>query len=95
MKKQGAKDPEIIKECNKRKLHIITHNTNDFISPDPKIKIGIICVGYQSEEIWIPKFSKLFSKYAKHDDFYNKTIVINNNGIVIINRKTGDTELLA
>ena len=44
MKKQGARDPEIIKECNKKDYHVITHNTQDFQDVNKKIKIGIICV---------------------------------------------------
>jgi len=87
MKKQGVFDAIAIRECNKRDFHIITHNTEDFRKPSAKIKIGIICIGLKNEDIWIPKIIKLFRRYPKHKDYYNKNIFISN-GITIEDRKS-------
>jgi hypothetical protein len=92
MKKQGAKDPEIIKECNKKDYHVITHNTQDFQNISKKTKIGIICVGLKKESDWIPKMNKLLNKLSKHKDYYYKNILISNN-ITIKNRLTGSVRI--
>lgn len=93
MGKQGAKDPEIIKNCNKEDYHIITHNTGDFRKTYPNISIGILCIGAKDEENWINKFIKLIKKLPKHKHFFNKTILISNT-ITIKDRSTGETEVL-
>lgn len=92
MKKQGAKDPEIIKECNKKNYHVITHNTLDFQKISKKIKIGIICIGLKLEDNWLPKMNKLLNKLSKHKDYYYKNILISNN-ITVRNRLTGNVRI--
>lgn len=87
MKKQGAKDPEIIEESNKKDFHVITHNTSDFKKISKKIKIGVVCIGLRNEDDWIGRMKKLLRKLSKHKDYYYKNILINND-IIIINRLT-------
>jgi len=93
MKQQGAKDEQAIKECNKADKHIITHNTKDFKQPASNIKVGIICVGLNSEEDWIPKLIKVFKVLPKHENYYYKTIFIAN-AITIKDRETDDIRVL-
>lgn len=93
MGKQGAEDPEILDKCNKLNYHFITHNTKDFSSPNPKIRIGIICIGKKKEEEWINKFSKLLKRMSKHKRLYHKTVIIGDTTI-IRNRLNDETQIL-
>lgn len=93
MKRQGAKDQEVLSSCHKEDFHILTHNTSDFRSPSNNISIGIICIGLRAEHDWVPKFLKVLRKLPRHKDYYNKTVFIANI-ISIKNRLTGDTRLL-
>lgn len=93
MKKAGAKDPVVIRACNKNDYHIITHNTRDFMYPKTQVKVGIICVGLRNDDEWIPKFKKLLKTLRKYEDFYNKSILIDN-GITIIDRVSKDTKVI-
>lgn len=94
LRKQDAKDSEIIKECSKRDLHIITHDIVGFKNINKNIKIGIICIGLKEEDVWISKFSKLLRKYPKHKQYINKSIFINEKGITVKNRITGEVIII-
>ena len=87
MKRQGATDPKIVKECNNKDYHVITHNTTDFQRINKKIKIGVVCIGLRNEDDWIGRMKKLLRKLSKHKDYYYKNILINND-ITIYNRLT-------
>lgn len=89
----AAKDSFILKECNKQDLHIITHNTKHFKFPPKNIKVGIICVGLKNEDDYVPKFTKLFSKLGKHNNYYYKTINIGDS-ITVKDRKTCELSVL-
>ncbi|KKR31349.1 MAG: hypothetical protein UT63_C0073G0015 [Candidatus Gottesmanbacteria bacterium GW2011_GWC2_39_8] len=92
-KKQGEKDPVLIRKCNEKDYHILTHNTVDFRSPLSKIKVGIICIGLKDEEVWMSKFSKMLRRLQNHADYYHKTIYIENI-IRITDRRTGEIRLI-
>ena len=93
MKKAGVKDPIAIAMCDKNDYHIITHNNRDFMYPKTNVKVGIICVGLRNEDEWIPRFKKLLKTFKKHEDFYYKSILIDN-GITIIDRISKDTKYI-
>jgi uncharacterized protein with PIN domain len=93
MRRQGAKDPEVITVCNKRDYHVLTHDTVGFRGLTPKIKIGIIFIGSRDPDRWLPKFVKLLNKLPRHRDLYYKTIHISNS-INIMDRKTGEVKIL-
>lgn len=76
MRVAGAKDPQIIRECNKQDIHIITKNTDHFRNPPENIKIGIICIGKKLDKEFIKKVNSLFSKHRKHAFYYQKTFLI-------------------
>lgn len=88
----GAKDNEIIKKCNKKDYHVITHNTKHYKYPYPYINIGIICVN-MTDLHWIDKINLLFKKYDNHRDYFNKSILIGNE-VRCLKRDTGDISLL-
>lgn len=92
VKRQGATDSEVIALCDKKDLHIITHNTKHFQRPKTGIKIGIICIGLKAEYYWIPKFIKLLKNFPKHKDYYHKIVLISDT-ITIKNRKTEDVRV--
>ncbi len=93
MKKQGAKDLEIMNICNKKDYHILTHNTSDFQNPKKDIKIGVTCIGLKAEYYWIPKFKRILKFFPQHKDYYYKNILIAE-VITVKNRKTGEVRVL-
>ena len=91
--KRAILDPEVISICNKNDYHIITHNTNDFQHPVPKIKVGIVCIGSRIDKNWVKLFNKFLNKYPRHEDIYYKNVLISNR-ITIKDRKTGKNTIL-
>ncbi len=85
--KANTKDAAIVDQCNRKDFHVITHNKRDFNPPD-KIKVGIIYVGLSDEQEFIPKLIKLFNKFKKHKEYYNKTINVGEK-ITVTNRLNG------
>lgn len=84
-KSQITKDPDIIKKCNQKNYHIITHNTEDFIEALRKlldINIGIICINLD-EKHYLSKFGALLRKLPKHENYYNKLIQVGNETKII------------
>lgn len=93
MGRTDAKDHEIITYCNNQNYHIITHNTEDFIKVGEKLHIGIICIGLKDDKVFTSKFTKMLRSFPRHQNYYNRTILIENN-IVIVNRKTKEKKIL-
>lgn len=93
MGRTDAKDSQIIAYCQQRNYHVITHNTSDFRSVGKKIHIGIICVGLKDDKIFASKFAKMLRLLPKHQNYYDKTILIENN-ILVVNRKTREKTIL-
>lgn len=85
--KRGLKDPKVIELCNKKNVHILTHNTTDFQHPGDKVSIGIVCVGARIDEKWVKLFNKLLNKFPSHQDLFNLNILINDR-LLIRDRKT-------
>lgn len=78
--KQDSKDSEIIKTANEKDYHIITLNTQDFENAAKEyswLKIGIICVNLK-EGNYRSKFGSLLREYKKHQNYYNKLIILGN-----------------
>ena len=78
--KQDSKDPEIIKIANDKDYHIITLNTSDFENAPQKygwLKVGIICVNLK-EGNYRDKFGGLLREFKKHENYYNKLIIMGN-----------------
>jgi predicted nuclease of predicted toxin-antitoxin system len=78
--KQDATDPEIIKFANENDYHIITLNTKDFEDAPRQyawLKIGIIAVNLK-EKNYRTKFNKILRAHKKHENFYNKLIILGN-----------------
>lgn len=78
--KQNSKDPEIIKIANDKDYHIITLNTGDFENTPQKyswLKIGIIGVNLK-EGNYRDKFGSLLRELKKHENYYNKLIIMGN-----------------
>lgn len=90
---QGSKDPEVMKACEQKDIHIITHNTKHFRFPPANISVGIVCVGLKEEYYWIPKFNKILRIYSRHEDYYNKVFIIEK-VISIKDTRTGDIRIL-
>lgn len=83
-KKQDASDETIIELCNKKNYHIITHNTKHFETAPQKfswLKIGIICVNLK-EENYIDKFGSVLRGLKKHNNFFNKLIIVGNSVVI-------------
>ncbi len=76
MKRAGAKDPQIISECDNQDIHILTKNTRHFRNPPENIKIGIICIGKKLDKEFIKKLKSLFLKHRKHSFYYQKIFLI-------------------
>lgn len=93
MGRTDAKDSQIINYCQERDYHVITHNTSDFRNVSEKIHIGIICVGLRDDKIFSSKFRKMLRLLSKHQNYYDKTVFIEN-VIVVLNRKTGERKIL-
>lgn len=93
MKKQGAKDPEVIDTCDKKDYHILTHNTSDFQNPKKDIRIGIICVGLKAEYYWIPKFKRILKSLPQHNDYFHKNILIAEI-ITVKDRRTNEIRII-
>ncbi len=79
--KQDSKDPEIIKIANEKDYHIITLNTADFEAAPQNyawLKIGIICVNLK-EGNYRDRFGSLLRELKRHENYYNKLIIMGNN----------------
>lgn len=84
-KEQDTKDPEIIKRCELKNYHIITHNTKDFIDAPLKfrnLKIGIVCINLD-EKHYLSKFGSLLREFPKHENYHNKLIQVGNETKII------------
>lgn len=78
--RQDSEDSEIIKLANEKDYHIITLNTGDFEQIPRKymwLKVGLICVNLQ-EDNYRDKFGALLRDLKKHENYYNKLIIMGN-----------------
>ena len=76
---QETPDLDVIRICNKKNYHVITHNTKDFEDAPIEIddlKIGIICINL--EENFVDKIGQLLRTHKKHENFQNKLIIVGN-----------------